>query len=252
MPFIFPKIERRVYMWTFLKDVSLRLNFTPVEFDMDGVKELLVRTFGLAKTETLSLDRDHGIKIESQDENIGFSFEWDYLEIKLRFPLYKSFDNLIQWFPFIHEYIQLRNVNKLSKLTIAKYNELPYLIPPTEGKTVKDAMKEIFSTNLLDEEFERDSQGFNTLNRWEKKKSVEDEEAGLRVDFSFGFFGKNDNATKGVLTLYTFVSTSGIETPLKNIDKYLNNMNNVIDDAFHWSVTSNIIKRMEGEDEQGF
>lgn len=250
MSFPFPEIERRIYPWTFLKDVRVRFYFEPVpEFDRKALDELLERNFGVEATSDLDFNIDHGIKIESREEDLCFNFEWDVFELKVRFPLYKSFDNIIQWIPLIKDYFKVRRINRFTSLAVGKFNELPYSLGENERLTVADAMREIFSGNLLDDEFDEESRGFGQLKRWEKKKHYINADSSLRTDFVFGFSGKNENSSKGVLTLLTIVSTAGVDVSLIDITECLSNMNIVADRAFHWSVTRSIIDKMEGNNE---
>lgn len=245
MAYPFPEIKRRVFNWTFLKDVSLNFGF---DVSAENVNPQALSLFfkGVFSFDDITLKKiEEGLKVQSEDKNIEFGFRLDALTLKLRFPLYKEFGTAAQWIPFIEKYLETLGVSELNHLSIVKYNELEYSFK-SDSVDVSLAMKEIFSENLLDDGFRADSKTFPSLNRWERKKAIDDKDSQSSVNIIYGFCEKDGAPNTGALTLKTVVSSQETSIDRQNLRKRLDDMNHIIDRAFRWCVSDNIINKMEG------
>mgnify|MGYP001108439992 CR=1 FL=1 len=246
MSFPFPEIERRIFSWTFLKDVSLVFEFqlSPERVNPEALAILFKNVFSFEGIAFNNIEK--GLSIQNGDKNIFFGFNRNNLTLKLRFPLYKEFGTALEWLPFIQKYLETLGVGELNQLSIVKYNELEYTLK-SNNVDVSLAMREIFSKNLLDEVYETDSKTFSSLNRWERKKSIEDQDTQSRVNISYGFCEKDGTANTGALTLKTVVSTLAQSINVSELRERLNEMNHIIDRAFRWCVSDSIIMQMQGK-----
>lgn len=189
-----------------------------------------------------------GITIESADGLTVLDFSPRFCSIKVKFPLYKSFDAILQWFPVLTEYMGLIGCMSINMFGICKFNELSYNLPP--DKSVADAMRQIFSTRLLncaygpDESFDADASKFPELARWEKKFSMSDESTDSELTCIYGFKENIDEPNKGSLTLRTFMEYNGAPVSVADIETSAKELNHIIDCAFHWCVTDSIINQM--------
>lgn len=247
---IFPEIERKIYNWTFLKDVSLSILFNVNEknIDEDAISRFFKDNFKIAELKKQALGTDRGIRIQSEDKCIGFDFSFSKIELKIKYPLYKEFNNILTWLPVIMKFLSIADVNEVAQLSIRKYNELVFFMPNGRGD-IPLAMKEIFSSKLLGENFNMDVKSFSDLNRWERKLVVEDDSEISKVNICFGFCEKDGLSSGNALTLSTSITTHNWPTGNGELQSRLEEMNLVIDRAFRWCVTDSIINKMQGSNE---
>ena len=247
---IFPEIKRKIYNWTFLKDVSLSILFNVNEknIDEDAISRFFKDNFKIAELKKQALGTDKGIRIQSEDKCINFDFSFSKIELKIKYPLYREFNNMISWLPVILNFLRIAGVNEVSQLVIRKYNELVFSMPNGRGD-IPLAMKEIFSPKLLGENFNMDAKSFSDLNRWERKLVVSDDTERSQVNISFGFCEKDGVSSGSALTLSTSITTHDWTTGIVDLQSRLGEMNLVIDRVFRWCVTDSIINKMQGNNE---
>lgn len=110
---------------------------------------------------------------------------------------------------------------------------------------VANVMKQVLHDNLISTVDESDFEKFNSLSRWEKMLKFDNVNEMYEAGIEFGFRRKPDvDKLHGSITLKTVI-TSTIAEELVKVEGRINDMNNVIDDMFHWSVSDSIIETMK-------
>lgn len=257
MAFIFPKNDREIFPKTFLKDISVSFDFNKVS--EERIRNNSLTTFFSSKFEITGLDSEQfasGLEVQSQDEQVKFIFASDHVCLKMKFPAYRSFDFALQWLEYMLDYLRSLEVYEITSLIIGKYNQLQYEIPqnPPKDISVGTVMKEIFSSALLkydfgdETSFEKESEKFNSLARWEKRIIINDEEfPNLRFIIEYGFRESDDRRGKGELTLKTLINNES-NISISEIKLTMNKLNEIIDDGFRWCVGDNIIEQMRNKE----
>ena len=243
MSYPFPPYKKQLFSWTFLKDVSVVCHFEAEEKDIaaSSVSAFFKDHFDLSDIDIEKLRNT--VLLQSKGEWLSFSFSLSKFQLKLRFPNYQGFDSVRHWFNLMEDYFTKLGISYFTKISVLKYNELPYTLS-SDSVNVAEAMKEIFSANLLDGIFEEDSKDFKNLNRWERKLFLSDPETNTGMMFIYGFSEKDEN--KGVLTLKTVASTSDVRIPSSRFKETIDELNTLLNRAFLWSATEEIISQMKG------
>lgn len=248
MPYQFPKISDIPFRVTFLKDVTIALRYAAPELD-DSIMHRL-KMFG-RDTFGLDLFNDWGmnpVDLGTDDNQIKLLLAYGEVRIKVKFPRYKRFSDILEELTPVYEFFKILRVESVVEITIIKYNELLYN-RPNEATGVGDVIKEVFTSDLYNynNTFDQDSHSFNDVTRWEKKISfnpVPDEE----VSIVYGFAQNEDNPLKGILILKPSISYKAV-VPLKNLKVELQRINVIVNRAFQWAVSSELIKKLQGRNE---
>ncbi len=242
MSYPFPPVVRKQYNWTFLRDVFMKFEYTCAHSQINDSKlgEIFIRQFGRKEVTFDKLKR--GLDFHAQNDKVHVKASLTGLELHLKFPEYLGFTQAQEWYDFISSYFEILHISELSSIILIKYNELNYRLP-LENTGVEIAMRQIFSANLIGQEFEKLSRYFKEWPRWEKELAFSDEKSDTRLTIIFGYSKDRDNDLEGALTMRTNASLckpSKREEYTDNIER----LNQLLDDAFHWSVTSDILKMM--------
>lgn len=239
----FPESERRIYPKTFLKDVRLRLFFK--ETDRKSSKSIL-DFFNHHFGSTIDFEElKGGVLFKSNTDPISVTVHVNCIEIMISRPLYKRFAQIREWLPKMLEYISAFGADKVDRICIIKYNELDFTHVQKDFP-VANVMKAVLNNNLISIVEESDFNKFNSLTRWEKMLKFDNVNDGLyEAAIEFGFRQKPvPEKLSGSITLKTLVS-SHHDYNLDVVDNRIIDMNNVLDDIFHWSVSQSIIDKMK-------
>ena len=241
MDYQFPQVPYKVYSKTFLKDVHLVFKFATVHPD-----EILIadakRYFETSFNGVIlnDVDLSEGLNIKSTDELVWFDFRWDKLTICMKSPMYKSFELTLVVMEFALEFFKVIGITTVANLIFYKFNELSYNVE--RNVEVSSIMKQIFSNDLLKKMTPEDEVAQKNLSRWEKQISYSDDESQFVIEFGFSRTTKESN--RGTLTLKTQIESKDV-VHVNDIENTLRKFNQVLDNAFHWCILSEIIKEME-------
>lgn len=245
MGYPFPTIEHKVYGKTFLKDVRVALEFEPVSQTSlnKEVMSAFFRQFPGLENADVTENLADGIAIFSEDRNVGFRFSLSNVEVKLKTPLYVSFDQAEAFWKKLSEYLSALSVEFVSGLVVRKSSELCF----KRGGgifDVKKLMKEVFCDELTADTAFRNA-SFKDVNRWERSWSAEDTENRSRFMAIYGFKLSDYNNQDDRLTLVTSIESIDCEIPVSTLESKEKQYNKVLFDAFHWCVKDEIIEKMK-------
>lgn len=252
----FRDVAPKIYPTTFLKDVSLSVSYLNVP---DGKASETQREFLKQKFELKELKTDDqgNIGIVSDDRTISFIFGANLTCIKIKYPRYSSFKQILEWVPLMTQYLQLNKYSGEAFISISKFNELQYELNSDANADVSEVMNQVFSDDLLkypDGKTKLNAEMFQDLSRWEKLNRLYDAETRSLMKIVYGFskdeHEQGNSKKKGSLTLKSeiFFNTDNIQdTPFK--DSILTKYNHILDNAFHWCVKPVIISAMEQTNE---
>ena len=167
------------------------------------------------------------------------------IEVVISRPLYKRFSQMKEWLPIMFEYINACGTNQIARSIIVKYNELDFTHNQKDFP-VANVMKQVFHEHLIKQVDETDFEKFDSLSRWEKMVNFDNVNDGkYDAGIEFGFRRKPDlDNLNGSITLKTII-TSSTGGDFEKMEDKVDEMNNIIDDMFHWSVSNSIIETMK-------
>lgn len=244
MAMFFPVSSREIYARTFLKDVRLTLFFNETDTkSIDALNNFFEKHFGAREMNYEELKK--GIRFTSNTLPVAVSVKNDMIEVMISRPLYKRFLQMKEWLPALFEYINACGTNQIYRSIIVKYNELDFTHNQKDFP-VADVMKQVFNGHLITTVDDTDFEKFNSLSRWEKMLNYENVNDGnYEAGIEFGFRRKpNPDMLNGSITLKTIIVCNKCDN-LENVEGRVDEMNYIIDDMFHWSVSSSIIERMK-------
>lgn len=243
MAYPFKSVEHHIYQNTFLKDVRVTVEFSPVNTDSVNKNQLqaFFRNFNGAKIDVNDFLAKENISVISSNREVGFLFSLNYAEAKLSTPFYSTFDSAIHFWQLLLDYVNVMGVSQITEIVVRKYSEFSFRSNNADFK-IKDVMSKVFSGDLMDKIPQNTS--FIGLNSFEKTWTEKDEESGTTFNVVFGFKRADTNVKYDHLTLVTSVemnnSPVGLDVFLNKIKDY----NAVLYNAFHWCVKEEIIKEM--------
>lgn len=247
MAYTFEHIPRRTYPKTFLKDVHLYIGYPQRVMDnvtVDNLTKFYQQNFHL---DVSVAEVVNGVSFNSLDEKVRIEFLPDKLRLITRFPVYKSFESLRDfWFPIFVNYFHIVGVSSLNKIVLSKYNELDFQLQNDET-TLTDLLKMVYSKDVLElasSDIERNESFRNNVRReWIGSMSSDDDMNSV-FSYEFGFRKNSDDLRSGVLTLKTTVASGNINTDIEVGLKIISCYNDVLFDGFHWCVNNGIINKM--------
>lgn len=241
MGYPFPQVPHKVYSKTFLKDVHLVFKYATVHPDetmLAEVRRYYEESFRI-KTENVDIAKD--INIKSKDELIWFDFKWDELSICMKSPMYKSFELTLEVMEYALDFFKTIGVSVIEKVIFYKFNELSYNL--AKDVAVSEIMNQIFSKELLENMSAKDIESQKELSRWEKIINYYNKINSFTIEFGFNRDAKENNS--GSLTLKTQIESSFSSLSVNDIEFVLREYNQILDNAFHWCVRPDIVKKME-------
>lgn len=249
MSYPFPEIERnRLYAKTFLRDVTITLWFHSRVDCMDAncrFAAFCQEIFGLKDSDFSELKRygeEGAPRIVSSDGLVAFVFGIDALLLKIKYPLYKKFDDIQNFISIARKYLSILEVKDLTQLRISKFNEINYNYQ-SDVISIDQVMRGLFSNNLMEwDGFKHPD--FTGVARWERKVVLNDDANNTNTTITYGFAKDESDSRKGSLTLKIGVDAYDINDT-KELDNMLEDCNHIVDRTFRWSASDSILKEME-------
>ncbi len=245
MPLPFGNPEPHALKQTFLKDVTIVVRYDSV-CDVCQSDELTKFANDRFNLDIFKDWQGQEEVVMSSDNLVKFSFLENEVKIRLRFPNYKRFDDILKFLPLALEFLSLRKADCVTEIAVVKYNEINYTLP-NERLSAKDAMKDLFNDELLkdDDIFDMSDDDFKNLSRWEKKLDFSDDENhNLEVFIVCGFAINPETPNRGALILKPSVSYKCKDMPLVNLHDELKRLNTIAFQAFHWSIRQEIFSKL--------
>lgn len=244
MVFPFPYVKRMVYPRTFLRDVHFIFIFDPIIMS-DEKKTNIHDFFNITfKLEDIIVDDlNKNLSVYSKDEMIRFDFSMNHIELAVKQPLYRSYENVSIWRDVMFKFLNVLGIKELKKVLMYKYNELVY--QSRDNRKVNEVMSDVYSSQLLADVSESDG-NLDELTRWEKTKTFIDNENGYSIfTIEYGFRKKMSEQKKDALTLKTQVESGENVIPIEEVEGMMASFNQNLDNGFHWCVNPDIIEIMK-------
>ena len=248
MAYPFPHIKIKVYPKTFLKDVRLGF-FFPEAVLSDALKhrmrDFFAKEFGVLNVEMEKMPK--AVSVYSNDQKIRFAFGLSRVDLSIKREAYRSFSDIEPLLIKIYKYLRELKLFHINKLVFSKYNELGYEV--NEDTPVAEVMKDIFSADLLSSMTKQDRQTQKDLSRWEKViRAKGDDATNSMFTIEYGFTRKPEGNVKSSLTLKTLIESNVELMELSYVPKVLNDYNQVLDNAFHWCISNQVLNAMSKKD----
>ena len=244
MGYPFPNIKIRVYPKTFLKDVRICIMFSEVHLSDELQKrasEFFEIKFGLADVKMEEMPK--AVSVFSKDNNIIFAFGLSRVDFSIKREAYRTFVELDSYLHIIYDFLSAMNCDVVTKIIFSKFNELGY--EAKENTAVAEVMEGVFSGDLLASMTKRDRETQKNLSRWEKIIRADGDDAtNSTFTIEYGFSKKPESAVESSLTLKTLIESQIGQISIADIPAVLIEYNQILDNAFHWCVSDQVLNAM--------
>jgi hypothetical protein len=245
MAYPFPHINIKVYPKTFLKDVHIGLFFPEAilsEELQERATKFFEKKFGLPNIKMEEMP--NATSVFSNDNKIRFSFGLSRVDLSIKREVYRSFADTSPLLQILFDYLKVTNSELIEKIVFSKYNELVY--EAKEDTPVAEVMEGVFSGDLLESMSQRDRETQKDLSRWEKiVRATGDDATDSIFTIEYGFSKKQEGASDNSLTLKTLIESRIPQILSTDIPEVLKEYNQVLDNAFHWCVSDQVLNAMK-------
>lgn len=246
MQYPFKQMPHIVYANTFLQNVLVEWTYCSEikDIDIEKTNNFLLEKFNLRLN---PVEVHLPINISSKTQPIKLSFGEKIFKLNIKVSAYRGFASLHSFVTFGEEFMNLMQVNEVQRLAIRKINAWPYKNVRGVNTPKEIILKKIFSKELL-EGIDLHPSGNASPIFWNKEfRNTSNKE---KVDVKFGSLLSEANLlsdlSNDIIILDTLVERNvNLETNF--ILNTLDQMNQVLFDVFHWSVTPSIIDIMKGD-----
>ncbi len=256
MDYPFKNIEHRIYKNTFLQNTLVEMQYESIKSRLSA-KEVFC-DFQSFASKNLGIDdikedeglTEKGIIISSDEIDTKFYIYDNKLIIKIGRKNYSSFqESVIPYIKIAEDFLQsVAKLEVINSLEIRKINIWPYNILDQNTLT-ETLMSKIFSKELLENgNFKSQSPENRNVTQWMKEKIFNWEDILLKL--KYGFIAKDEQHDKERIILDSTAESSHKAT-IDNgeMRALLEKLNTILFDAYHWSVTDEIIQIMNKGDE---
>ena len=242
MEYPFAHKEHKIYANTFLQNVLVEWYY-PLpnqEFD-DG----LLKTF-FKDNFNIELLIEEGISfpvmIGSTDHSINLYFGKDAFKLRVGVDAYKGFRSLRFFFNKGLDFLKILQVERMERIRIRKINIWPYENIGGKNTSKEILLQKIFSGNLLKGNIIHSSNDASQV-LWDKCFKNEDQSEDICIKYGFS---SNYEDYKDLMILDTYIERT-MEISNNDIAVNLIQMNQILFDAYHWSVNQKIVEIMDKE-----
>lgn len=249
MKYPFVNKDYRIYPITFLQNVIVECYYTSSGKVNEEKRNKLLGFFKESFNITLPQDAlTLPVAIVAKGHAVNMSFGFDAFKLRVGVKEYKGFNTFNSLLEGGLDFLNILQVPMINSLKIKKINIWPYEIP--EGRnTGKDILlQKIFSKDLLSGSKLNFSQNEN-LTQWMNEKVFSPEELdGINsLSLKYGFLS-GEKSNKGSIILDSVIEHKEI-VELSKVNQVLIDVNQVLFDAYNWSVNPKIIEFMERKGE---
>ena len=252
MDYPFKEIEHRIYKNTFLQNTFVEIQYESIK-DRLSIKDVFsdLQHFAL-ESFNINIEKEeaiteNGVVISSQEMAIDFYITNKRLIIKIGRKNYKTFkESVIPYIKIAKTFIEsVSKLDKIQSCEIRKINIWPYSNIASKRTLTETLMGKIFSKELLENgNFKSQIPENQNVTQWMNEKVFKGEYSSLKL--KYGFIAKDENHDKERIIL-----DSSIEmlqpTDLSDIEDVFNQLNTILFNAYHWSITEQIIQIMSRE-----
>lgn len=238
MEYPFAHKERKVYANTFLQNVLVEWYYTPVtgNLDQDCIKHFLAEKFKIQIED--GKDLQYPIIVSSKAKDVQLFFDRDAFKLNVRVNLYKGFDSLILLLESGFDYLKLNNIRDIHRCLIRKIDVFPFQNVSGNNTSNETLLSKIFSKDLLEGISVSSNKAFQSF--WSKNFNREVDSENVNIKFGFQRKQIENNM------VLDFSVDRNKDISIDMIEKNLLEMNQILYNAFHWSVNQDIIDIMEG------
>ena len=244
----FEKIEHAVYPRTFLAKVMIGVTFKVDEatLDSDTMQERL-RVF-LENNFQLELGpvnfKERMLNIKNDEKGIGFIFSHNAVVAFVNGSSYKSFkDSLYPCVSYLTSFLNdVFDVKSVTARTIRKMNVFSLEDEPGANNDLTGTKNLILSNEFLQSESEPVDPVLD-MDGVEKKLTWKEQEITINARYQHKLPG--EHKIQHWLDLEV-ISTPAIQIPIDAVNEYeyWEQMNQLLFNALHWSITKNIVQLM--------
>lgn len=235
-----------VYKNTFLQNTFAEFYFTPiVEKEWDGGSRLysFLRKYFHVDAKKAWDEMENGVSLNNQDLDVTLHFSKDYALVRVGRKNYQAFATSVMPYLFLLKaYVkEVLARDAIKSLKVRKINLWPYdQVQSQKPLGDEDILKTFLSDELRKiKSDDKDSDG-HVLNmcHFDQRETS--------LDIKYGIVKTND--VPAVVLDSTATSEQTQPTNLGEVESKLDELNNILYDAYHWSVTENVIRWMEGKE----
>ena len=245
MAYPFPDIEIKVYSKTFLKDVHVGIMFKEIPLNetlKTKSSEFFCKEFGLKKLEVTKMPK--AVSVFSKDEKIKFGFGLGRVDLTIKREAYRSLVDASPLGGKVYAYLKMVEQSEVRKVMLSKYNELDF--EAKDSMAIVDVMSSVFSKNLMRNVTQEDLSVQKELSRWEKVLLFKGEDASdSEFTIEYGFRKQPKEVGRNSLTLKTIIESNTESVEVSKVPALLTEYNQILDNAFHWSVSDQVISAMK-------
>lgn len=248
MAYPFPRQEQhKIFKNTFLQNTFAELHFpqiTESEWNNgDPIQSFLNKYFHIDTVVTWD-NILKGISLTNRDTDVTIHFSKDFVGVRVGRKNYQSFATSVMPYlyllkGYVKEVLSRENV---ASIDVRKINLWPYYEEESKNQLGDhEIVHTIISDPLInDAKDEKEVEGVQL-------KTVDRQEREISICIGYGVT-KNDSGPIVILDT-TAKSEQTQLTSLSDVEAKLDELNTFLYDAYHWSVTENVIQWMEGKEE---
>lgn len=245
MAYPFEHKERKVYANTFLQNVLVEWYYTSITGDLeqDCIKHFLAEKFKIQIE--CGKDLQYPIIVSSKAKDVQLFFDKDVFKLNVRVNLYKGFDSLISLLEYGFDYLKLNHIRDIHRCLIRKIDVFPFQNVSGNNTSNETLLSKIFSKDLLEGISVSSNNAFQSF--WSKNfnREVDSENVNIKFGFQRKHIDLSDKQIENSMVL-DFSVDRNKDISFDMIEKNLLEMNQILYNAFHWSVNQDIIDIMEG------
>jgi len=256
---LFPRIEHRMYNYTFLLNTFAALHFEERNGQncgagvKDRLKDFLMDNFN---TDGIHNYPDQSLQVESDDHVITYEFAPTYALVKVGRPQYTTFGkSMLPHVARLRRFVfKVLGLGSVMRVDVRKISLLPIMIEG-EQPTVEVARKmmgKILSDDVLSLVTLRELTGVNNSVGPYTLHLMEDKETQFKYEILLGLVKdvKRENIYNVVLDARcSYAPAEGIGQ--SDVEDKLSDMSRSLYDLYHWAVRQHVIDFMRGTEANG-
>lgn len=254
MDYPFKNIEHHIYKNTFLQNTLVEMQYESIKSRL-STKDVF-RDFQSFASEFLGIKVEEdegltegGVVISSKEAATDFYITDKQLIIKVGRTNYKTFqESVIPYTEIAEEFIKsVARLEEIKFLGIRKINIWPYSNTSNKRTLTEALMGKIFSKDLLaGGNFKSQAPENQNITQWMKEKTFDWEDIYLKIQY--GFVAKDEQQERIILDSTAEISRL-IKIDSSQAKEVYKKLNAMLFDAYHWSITNEIIQMMNKGDE---
>lgn len=244
-PFEIKKNEHRVYSKTFLQNTVVELTFPTLfeekdkSFPFPSLYTYIDKFFHLQLN--AEPDMDKGFSLDNKANDVTISFKKDAVGIRVGRKNYQSFvSSVMPYVYLLKSYVkETMGIDGVESIVVRKINLWPF---PSDVIEEQNVAEEAMFSAVFSDEFLKASENVASDNLLPLTVSYEEKEISLFLSRSIN----EDDNHKVVILDSKVESQQTTSTSINEIETKLEELNDILFASFHWCVSDEILKIMEG------